>query len=81
MSEELRREFRAAIQREIFGEEWRVDKPLENLAPGMERLVNGACEDFEDYRRITANIAGLRRALAIYDEIFTRHYDVKEEHL
>lgn len=70
MFDELRQEFSNLVVKEIFGDEWRPDRPLNRETMGMafQRLLTGAARDEADYRKLAGKNEGLMRALELMDD-------------
>lgn len=69
LDEELGRAFRAKIVEEIFGADWRPDKPLDQIGTDLEAILNGhSVKDVGDYKLRVGKISGLRRALELFNE-------------
>lgn len=60
-SYEIRRLYDAAVVKELLGENWRPDRPLE-IAGKIGHLLQGTPQDYADYKRLVGEINGIKRA-------------------
>lgn len=69
LDEELARVFREKIVKAIFGDDWRPDRPLENIGSHLNNLMTGhAYKDIGEYRQAAGRITGLREALDLFNQ-------------
>lgn len=69
LDEELARTFRQKILEEIFGADWRPERPLENIGSNLNVLLQGqGVKDLGDYKLRAGVLQGLIRALEIFTE-------------
>lgn len=66
LNDELARTFRQKILHAIFGEDWRPERPLENVGARLQILLDGM--DPENYQKRSGEIRGLQEALRLFGE-------------
>jgi hypothetical protein len=66
MLTEFRDRARIAIFKEIFGEHFRMDRPVETLGGRLRRLID--MPETDRFKKEQGEIKGLLRALQILDE-------------